>query len=86
MFNSIKNDLLLSLLIGNRNNQTADQNYQITIDKKSKQNLIGSYELAEDVEVCLFLEYSVDSHEASGSPDPEDPLLSFISPLSYKRL
>ena len=86
MFNSIKNDFLLSLLIGNQNSQIFGQNDQVATYKKRKWNRIGTYELAEDVEACLLLEYSVYSHKAVGSPDPEELLLCFIFPLSYKRL
>ena len=86
MFNSIKTDLLLYLLIGKQNSQTANQDDQMITNKKSKRDCIGSYESTEYVEAHLLLEYSVDSHEATGSPDGEDMLLCFISPLSYKRL
>ena len=86
MFDNIKTDLSLSLLIGKRNNQTADQDDQMTADKEGERNRIGSYESAEDVDARLLSECSFDSHEVVGSHNEKDPLLCLNSPLSYKRL
>ena len=86
VFNNVKNDLSLSLLIGKQNSQTVDQDDQKTADKEGKWNRIGSYELVEDVEACLLLECLGNSHKIARFHNEKDPLLLLNSRLSYKRL
>ena len=55
MFNNIKTDFSLYVLIGKKKSQTTDQDDQKIADKEGEWNLIGSYESAEDIEACLLL-------------------------------
>ena len=83
VFNNVRTDLSLYLLVGKKNSQTTDD--QKTKEREGKWNHIGPYESKEDGEARPHLEYSNNCHEATRSHNEKDPLLLLNSPFNYKR-